>query len=106
MNHKPSCPVAQTAQIISGKWTLLIIRDIAAGHVRFSEIQHSLRGISPRTLSTRLRRLEDADIIERKSYHAVPPRVEYTLTPKGKALLPIIDDMRVFGSEWLVEGSR
>jgi DNA-binding HxlR family transcriptional regulator len=97
----PTCPVCQTADIICGKWTLLLIRDLAEGHSRFCELERSLTGISPRTLSLRLRALEEEGIVERHTFGEVPPRVEYALTPKGLALLPIIDSMREYGTEWL-----
>jgi len=96
-----TCPVCATADIICGKWTLLVIRDLAAGRTRFCELERSLEGISPRTLSLRLRALEEHGIVERKTYPEVPPRVEYALTDKGRALLPLIDDMRAYGREWL-----
>src|SRR5688500_13111149 len=98
---KDSCPVCATAEIICGKWTILIIRDLAAGRSRFCELERSLAGISPRTLSLRLKALEDEGVVARKTYPEVPPRVEYVLTPKGNALLPLIEDMRAFGREWL-----
>jgi len=85
----PNCPVCATADIICGKWTILVIRDLAEGRSRFCELERSLSGISPRTLSLRLRALE------------VPPRVEYSLTPKGEALVPLIEDMRRYGREYL-----
>ena len=84
-----------------GKWTLLLVRDLAEGTSRFCELERSLAGISPRTLSLRLRALEEEGIVERHNYPEVPPRVEYALTVKGQALLPIIDDMRAYGEEWL-----
>ena len=97
----PSCPVCATADIICGKWTILVIRDLAEGRSRFCEIERSLAGISPRTLSLRLRALEDEGIVERHTFPEVPPRVEYSLTDKGRALLPLIEDMRRYGREWL-----
>jgi DNA-binding HxlR family transcriptional regulator len=97
----PTCPVCATADIICGKWTILVIRDLAEGRSRFCELERSLAGISPRTLSLRLRALEDQGIVDRHTYPEVPPRVEYSLTPKGEALVPLIDDMRRYGSEWL-----
>src|SRR3954462_15038091 len=97
----PTCPVCPTADIICGKWTLLLIRDLAEGHSRFCELERSLSGISPRTLSLRLRALQEEGIVERHTVGEVPPRVEYALTPKGRALLPIIDDMRSYGEHWL-----
>src|SRR6188472_2551997 len=96
-----TCPVCRTAEVVCGKWTLLLIRDLAEGSARFCELERSLEGISPRTLSLRLRALEEEGIVERHTYPEVPPRVEYALTAKGEALLPIIDSMREYGSQWL-----
>jgi DNA-binding HxlR family transcriptional regulator len=98
------CPVCATANLVCAKWTILVIRDLAAGHSRFCELERSLAGISPRTLSLRLRALEEEGIVERRTYPEVPPRVEYELTEKGLALLPLIDDMRQYGREWLGAG--
>ena len=95
------CPVCRTAEVISGKWTLLIIRDLADSSLRFCELERSLEGISPRTLSLRLRALEELDIVQRETYPEVPPRVEYALTAKGRALVPLIEDMRSYGRRWL-----
>jgi DNA-binding HxlR family transcriptional regulator len=95
------CPVCRTADIVCGKWTLLVIRDLADGRSRFCELERSLAGISPRTLSLRLRALEEAGIIARQTFPEVPPRVEYALTEKGRALAPIIESMRAYGREWL-----
>jgi DNA-binding HxlR family transcriptional regulator len=96
-----SCPVSRTAGVISGKWTILLVRDLAEGCGRFCELERSLAGISPRTLSLRLRALEEEGIVERQTFPEVPPRVEYALTAKGRDLLPIIDDMRAYGLRWL-----
>lgn len=95
------CPVARTAQIIGNKWTPLIIRDLVKGTRRFSELERSLSGISPKTLSERLKRLEEAQVVERHCFAEVPPRVEYSLTEKGFALLPVIESMRQYGRRWL-----
>src|SRR5437588_3716181 len=99
-----TCPVCRTAEIVCGKWTLLVIRDLAEGRSRFCELERSLHGISPRTLSLRLRALEEEGIVERQTYPEVPPRVEYALTDKGRALVPLIEDMRTYGREWLGNG--
>ena len=96
-----SCSVAACADIIGAKWTALLVHDLSEGPRRFSELEHSCAGISPRTLAERLRALEDEGIVSRRSYPESPPRVEYELTEKGDALLPIIDAMRAFGREWL-----
>ena len=95
------CPVCRTADIVCGKWTLLVIRDLAEQRARFCELERSLEGISPRTLSLRLRALEEEGIVARETFPEVPPRVEYALTDKGRALVPIIESMRAYGREWL-----
>ena len=101
MAYDETCPVCRTAEIVCGKWTLLVIRDLADGRSRFCELERSLAGISPRTLSLRLRALEEEGIVERQTFPEVPPRVEYVLTTKGRALVPLIEDMRTYGLEWL-----
>lgn len=95
------CPVARTAEIISGKWTLLIIRDLTTGTKRFSELERSLEGISPKTLSERLSALEREGMLSRRTFAEVPPRVEYSLTEKGQALVTLIGAMREYGKRWL-----
>jgi DNA-binding HxlR family transcriptional regulator len=97
--HDANCSVACTADIIGAKWTALIVHDLSEGPRRFSELERSCPGISPRTLSERLRVLEQEGFIARTSERR---RVDYQLTDKGEALLPIIDEMRRFGHEWLV----
>ena len=101
MATNDTCPVCATSDIVCGKWTLLIIRDLAEGRSRFCELERSLAGISPRTLSLRLRALEEEGVVERHTFPEVPPRVEYALTEKGRALIPIIEDMRSYGRRWL-----
>jgi DNA-binding HxlR family transcriptional regulator len=101
MASDSTCPVCRTADIVCGKWTLLLVRDLAEGRSRFCELERSLAGISPRTLSLRLRALEEEGIVERQTYAEVPPRVEYSLTAKGRALIPIIEGMRDYGEQWL-----
>lgn len=101
-----ACPVLATARIVSGKWTLLVLRDLADGPRRFGELERSLTGISPRTLSLRLRALEEEGVLQRRVYAEAPPRVEYRLTGKGEALIPIIEAMRVYGDEWLAGARR
>jgi DNA-binding HxlR family transcriptional regulator len=101
--NDPVCPIARTAEVIGGKWTLLIIRDLAAGVKRFNQLERSLHGISPKTLSERLRSLEEEGIIIRRTFHEVPPRVEYSLTDKGRDLVSVIESMRCYGERWLCE---
>jgi len=95
------CPIARTALLIGDHWTPLIVRDLAPGCRRFGELARSLDGISPKTLSDRLRRLEDAGVVSRACFAEMPPRVEYRLTDKGFALLAVVESMREFGTTWL-----
>jgi DNA-binding HxlR family transcriptional regulator len=100
--HDRTCSVAACAAIIGAKWTAVLVHDLSEGPRRFSELEHSCPRISPRTLAERLRSLEQDEIVVRRSYNESPPRVEYELTDKGRALLPIIDEMRRFGHEWMI----
>lgn len=99
--HETTCPVARTAEILSGKWTILIIRDLATGAKRFNQLERSLQGISPKTLSERLRSLEEEGIVVRHTFAEAPPRVEYSLSNKGCALISVIESMRRYGARWL-----
>ena len=103
MATSETCPVCRTADIVCGKWTLLLIKELAEGQSRFCELERGLEGISPRTLSLRLRALEEEGVVARSTFPEVPPRVEYALTDKGRALVPLIDDMRAYGLRWLSE---
>jgi DNA-binding HxlR family transcriptional regulator len=101
VHESETCSVAACAAIIGAKWTVLLVHDLSEGPRRFTQIEHSCAGISPRTLAERLRWLEAEEIVVRRSYAESPPRVEYALTDKGAALLPLITEMRRFGHEWL-----
>ncbi|MGO8953909.1 MAG: winged helix-turn-helix transcriptional regulator [Rhodomicrobium sp.] len=94
------CPVARTLDIIGERWTILIVRDLLLhGPRKFQDFEASLKGISPNTLSARLKRLEEFGIVERHFYEQHPPRAEYRLTEKGRALGPVVQAMRDFGLE-------
>jgi DNA-binding HxlR family transcriptional regulator len=101
VHEATTCAVAACAEIIGAKWTALLVHDLSEGPRRFSQLERSCSGISPRTLAERLRALEQEGMVVRQSYAESPPRVEYELTEKGEALLPIIDAMRGFGHGWL-----
>lgn len=90
----------RTLQVIGSKWTLLILRDLFGGTKRFGELRRSLGHVSPKTLSERLRELEAQGLVARRVYAEVPPRVEYTLTEKGRSLGEIIEAMRRWGERW------
>lgn len=92
------CVIGKALEIIGNKWTFLIIRDLLVEQtLRFSELLKSLEGISPKTLSLRLKELEEQGIVKRTIYAEVPPRVEYTITDKGKQLEPVFIELKRFG---------
>ena len=92
------CPVARTLDIIGERWTILILRDLLlSGPRRFQDFERSLAGISPNTLSARLKRLEDHGIVERRFYEQHPPRAEYLLTDKGRQLAPVLKSLLEWG---------
>ena len=101
-----NCPVTATMSVIGGKWKLLLLYLIYNDINRFGKISMILKDISKQMLTTQLRELEADGIIERKIYPEIPPKVEYFLTEKGKALLPVIDKMRDFGDEYLIKNSN
>lgn len=99
----PACPVETTLLIISNKWTILILRDLFEGTLRFSELKKSLGSVSQKVLTSNLRDLEGKGIINRKVYPEVPPKVEYSLTELGYSLKPVIDSMKEWGSKYKEE---
>jgi DNA-binding HxlR family transcriptional regulator len=94
------CPVEAVAEIIGRKWVSLILRDLAKGPQRFGELEHSIK-VSPRILSMRLQELEADKLVTRKVFAEIPPRTEYTLTERGKLLIPLIDTMRQVGKNFI-----
>lgn len=94
----PRCPVARALDVVGERWTLLILRDLMLdGPRRFQDFQQNFVGISPNTLSARLKTLEDAGVVERRFYDWRPPRAEYVLTEKGEALRPVLRALREWG---------
>lgn len=96
----PVCPVATTVQLIGSKWKLLILRNLLVRPWRFNELRKDLDGISQKVLADSLRALESDGIVARTVYPEVPPRVEYSLTPLGKSMKPILDAMEKWGTEY------
>jgi DNA-binding HxlR family transcriptional regulator len=92
--------MAAAAKLLGDKWTLIVVRDLAHGSCRFKSLENSGEGISPSILTARLRELEDKGLISRRSFNEIPPRVEYTLTEKGRDVLPVIDALRTYGVRW------
>ncbi len=95
------CGVEKAAQILGDKWTLMLLRDLAAGPWHFSDLQASTTGISPRTLVNRLRSLEHEGLLTRARHRGMPPRVVYSLTDKGRDALPVVEALRSYGNRWL-----
>lgn len=96
------CPVARCAEVVTGKWTLLLVRDLLAGPRSFSELEDSLAGCSPRTLCERLKLLTREGLLTRTRIRGLPPRTIYELTEAGYALGPIVEAMRAAGEQLLV----
>ncbi|MGH9267353.1 MAG: winged helix-turn-helix transcriptional regulator [Acidimicrobiales bacterium] len=82
--------MSRALDVLDGKWTILVVRDLLSGTKRFTELRRSLTGVSPKTLTDRLRSLERHGIVARRVYAEVPPRVEYSLTPAGRSLQPVM----------------
>jgi DNA-binding HxlR family transcriptional regulator len=99
LEPKVGC-IASAMEIIGNKWTALILRDLASGSKRFGELEKSVGSINPRTLSQRLDDLERCNIVTKKSYAEVPPRIEYTLTQKGEDLIPVLRQMAEWGTKY------
>lgn len=96
----PVCPVATTVQLIGSKWKLLIIQNLLERPWRFKELQKSLEGISQKVLTDSLRSMEADGIVLRTVYPEVPPKVEYSLSPLGESLRPILDYMGQWGTQY------
>lgn len=96
-----NCPMRSTLKIIGGKWKPLILQQVKNSTKRFGELQRAVPEITKQMLTSTLRDLESNGIIHREVYAEVPPKVEYSLTEKGKSLLPILEAMEVWGNEQL-----
>ncbi|MBC8059146.1 MAG: helix-turn-helix transcriptional regulator [Clostridiaceae bacterium] len=94
------CSIEKVLDVLEGKWSFLIIKNLFEGTRRFGELRKALHEVSPKTLTMRLRELEINGIIERKSYATIPPKVEYSLTEKGRSLDKVIKEMKLWGSIW------
>ena len=102
-NNLPDCPVATTVQLIGSKWKLLIFRNLRLRPWRFNELQKSLDGISQKILTDSLRSLENDGLIIRTVFPEVPPHVEYSLSPLGEKMKPILETMEAFGNTYKEE---
>ena len=97
----PECPVATTVQLIGNKWKLLILRNLMYdSKQRFKDLIKTIPAISKKVLTDNLRSLEEDKLVEREVFAEVPPRVEYSLSPLGQSLKPILDAMYVWGTNY------
>ena len=96
----PACPVKTTLMLIGDKWKVLILRDLMPGTKRFGELKKSVGNVSQKVLTAQLRDMEESGLVHREVYAEVPPRVEYSLTPLGKSLKPILDSLWNWGEEY------
>ena len=96
----PACPVETTLKLIGNKWEVLVLRDLMPGTKRFGELKQSSGGISQKVLTSKLREMEADGLVERHVFAEVPPRVEYSLTPLGRTLKPVLDAMEQWGTAY------
>ena len=98
-----SCAVETTLEIVGGRWKVLILHELFQGVRRFNELHRALNGVTQKMLTQQLRELEDDGIVHREVYPQVPPKVEYSLTPLGRTLEPILDAMHEWGRRYTQE---
>lgn len=98
-----SHPVGRALRLLGDAWTLIIVYTLLSGTKRFGELQEALGNVSPKTLSQRLKMLEEIGFVQRQAFLEIPPRVEYRLTEKGLALIDIMEAIKLFGQRYLSE---
>jgi len=91
------CPITGALQMLGDKWTMLVVRELVSGPKRTMELLNSLFPISSRTLVGRLRDMEQDNFVERTDFGGNPPHIEYSLTERGRLLLPLLDSLRQLG---------
>lgn len=97
---RPACPGDRCFELLGRKWTAHLVWALLDGPRRFTQLLDAADGLSDRMLSKRLGELVDAGVVTRHRYREIPPRVEYALTPRGRALRPVIEEMERWGREW------
>ncbi|WP_020185302.1 helix-turn-helix domain-containing protein [Methylopila sp. 73B] len=97
LDCSPGCAVEATLQFIDGKWKGVILYHLLTGTLRFNEIRRRLPSVTPRMLTTQLRELEADGFVARKVFAEVPPKVEYSLTERGRTLEPVISALKAWG---------
>lgn len=93
------CPILSTIAMISDKWKVIIIYKLKGGTMRFNELMRALQGVTQKVLTSQLRQLEEDGLVSRKIYAEVPPRVEYSLTPLGQSLTPVLEQLEMWAKE-------
>lgn len=101
MVNNDRCPVEATLELIGGKYKALILWHLSEGTMRFSELKKEIAGATPKMLTQQLRELETQNLLNRKVYPVIPPKVEYSLTELGRSLMPVLVAMRDWGSDYL-----
>ena len=101
MVQKENCPVAATLELIGGKYKALILWNLAEKKLRFSELKKVIQGATPKMLTQQLRELEADGLVHREIFPVVPPRVEYSLTPFGQTIRPVLESMYAWGTRYL-----
>ena len=100
--EKGGCPVEITLALLGNKWKVLILRELFKGTQRFGELARGISGISQKMLTQQIRQMESDNLVERKVYAEVPPRVEYSITETGRSLKPILDEMHRWGRQYQI----
>ena len=100
---RSGCPIATTLEVVGDRWTLVIIRDMVNGKSKFSDFLDSPERITTSVLAVRLTQMERSGLITRKAYQMRPARFQYQLTPKGKALLPVLQKICLWANEFMPE---
>ncbi len=95
------CPIQYVVDLLGNKWSILLLRELFSGDRRTYELLAALPGISTKTLTQRLRELEAHGLVERRIYAEIPPHVEYSLTPKGQQIQPVMLALHQVGTQWL-----
>lgn len=95
--EKPTCPVETALKVIGGRWKVLILRELFQGVKRFGELHRAMHGITQKMLTQQLREMEQDGIVYRQVYLQVPPKVEYSLTPLGQSLKPVLNSIHEWG---------
>jgi DNA-binding HxlR family transcriptional regulator len=94
------CRIEKTLNVIGGKWSFYVLRELFEGIKRFGELQRQIKGVSPKALTDTLRHLEEQGVLEREAFATVPVTVQYKLTPKGEDLHQILIEMKLWAAKW------